>query len=55
MYNENNAKWDVLEIVLMANDNSKNHEDYLNSMTEEEFEYHLKKCHMAKTLQRKVG
>lgn len=25
MHNNNNVKWDVLEIVLMANDNSKNH------------------------------
>lgn len=54
MYNKNN-KWDILEIVLMAQDKDKEREDYLNSMSEEEFEEHLRRCHLAKTLQRKVG
>ena len=54
MYNKND-KWDILGIILDAQDEEKEHEDYLNNMTEEEFEEHLRRCHLAKTLQRKAG
>lgn len=54
MYNKND-KWDILGIILDAQDKEKKHEDYLNNMTEEEFEEHLRRCHLAKTLQRKAG
>ena len=50
-----NDKWDVLEIILNAQDKEKEHEDWLNELPEEEFEEHLRRCHLAKTLQKKVG
>ena len=54
MYNKND-KWDILGIILDTQDAEKEHEDYLNNMTEEEFEEHLRRRHLAKTLQRKAG
>lgn len=54
MYNKND-KWDILEIILMAQEKEKEHEDWLNELSEEEFEEHLRRCHLAKTLQRKAG
>lgn len=50
-----NDKWDVLGIILMAQDQEKEHEDWLNEMPEKEFEEHLRRCHLAKALQRKAG
>lgn len=54
MYNKND-KWDVLGIILNAQDKEKEHEDWLNELSEKEFEEHLRRCHLAKTLQRKAG
>lgn len=54
MYNKNN-KWDILGIILDAQDKEKEHDDWLNELSEEEFEEHLRRCHLAKTLQRKAG
>ena len=56
MYNKND-KWDVLGIILNAQDKDKEkeHEDWLCELSEEEFEEHLRRCHLAKTLQRKAG
>ena len=39
----------------MAQDKEKEHEDYLNGLTDEEFEAHLRRIHLAKKRQRKVG
>lgn len=50
-----NDKWDVLEIILMAQDKEKEHEDWLNELSDEDFEEHLRRCHLAKALQRKAG
>ena len=54
MYNKND-KWDILGIILNVQDKEKEHEDWLNKLYEEEFEEHLRRCHLAKTLQRKAG
>lgn len=54
MYNKND-KWDILGIILNAQDKEKEHEDWLNELSEAEFEEHLRRCHLAKTLQRKAG
>lgn len=41
---KNNANWDYMEIIIMmADDNDRRHEDWLNGLTEEEFEEHLKR------------
>lgn len=50
-----NNKWDILEIVLNAQDKEKEHEDWLNGLSDKEFEEHLRRCNLAKTFQRKAG
>lgn len=44
MKKNNKANWDYMEIILMtADDNDRHHEEWVNSLTDEEFEEHLKK------------
>lgn len=44
MKKNNNADWDYMEIVLMtADDNDRRHEEWLNGLTDEEFEEYLKR------------